>query len=503
MALTQNFLAKSLDGTDIDYLSDSIIYDSGTMVGIGTTNPVYLLHLFNNGASVIKVEAAGSGSDARLILDIPEASGSYGTVDFYKAGSMKCQMYLNANLNNDLIVDMRSNGNFLIKNGFIGIGTTEPGVALDVVGDINCTGSIIGGSGSDLGGEDNRFENLYMGSAFNYLNDLEFQADGTEKMRLTSGGLLGIGVTSPTDKLHIAESNDDCSVVVETYDDGSEYSHLDLRKSDSDTIGALATTDDGDGLGGVSFYGVHSGTPNWSESARILVTQAGNAGSLYVPSKMEFYTAYDSSPAKRMVLSSPGLVGINCDPDTGRLEIEDTTCPLRLRYNSTKYVSLRVNSSGDLNIDPYPSTRYVGIGESSPQTKLHVAGTIRSTDIASTGDHDVGANASGNLINYSSDKRLKNNIKPIKEGLEKVMKLQGVSFEWKPKLDMGEGRRYGLIAQEVQKVSPELIAENNDGMLSVRYNNLIPLLVESIKEQQKQIMTLEKKIKKLEGKKAK
>ena len=64
-------------------------------------------------------------------------------------------------------------------------------------------------------------------------------------------------------------------------------------------------------------------------------------------------------------------------------------------------------------------------------------------------------------------KRLKENIKPIESALDKVMKLQGVTFDWKQKedviLDIKED--IGFIAQDVQKVVPELIRENSNGVI--------------------------------------
>jgi len=79
-----------------------------------------------------------------------------------------------------------------------------------------------------------------------------------------------------------------------------------------------------------------------------------------------------------------------------------------------------------------------------------------------------------------SDERVKTKIEKIENALEKVMKLNGVTFE---RLDVEKGRRMaGVIAQEVEKVLPEVVYENLDGMKSVAYGNLISLLIESVKE---------------------
>ena len=105
----------------------------------------------------------------------------------------------------------------------------------------------------------------------------------------------------------------------------------------------------------------------------------------------------------------------------------------------------------------------------------------------------------GDVVAYGSpsDKRLKENIKPIESALDKVMKLQGVTFDWKQKedviLDIKED--IGFIAQDVQKVVPELIRENSNGLLSMRHQGMAPILLEAIKELKAEIEDLKKQIK--------
>ena len=93
-----------------------------------------------------------------------------------------------------------------------------------------------------------------------------------------------------------------------------------------------------------------------------------------------------------------------------------------------------------------------------------------------------------------SDKRLKENIKPIESALDKVMKLEGVTFDWIQKedqiLDIKED--IGFIAQDVQKVIPELVRENDNGMLSMRHQGISPILLEAIKELKAEIEELKK-----------
>ena len=109
--------------------------------------------------------------------------------------------------------------------------------------------------------------------------------------------------------------------------------------------------------------------------------------------------------------------------------------------------------------------------------------------------------ADGDVIGFSStissDKRLKENIVDTKYGLNDVLKLRGVDFNWKEKLN--KRQEVGLIAQEVQEVVPELVKEvdelnGEEKFLAVDYAKLVPVLVEAIKDQQEQINQLKKQI---------
>jgi hypothetical protein len=95
--------------------------------------------------------------------------------------------------------------------------------------------------------------------------------------------------------------------------------------------------------------------------------------------------------------------------------------------------------------------------------------------------------------NSSSDKRLKKNIKTVESALDKVIALRGVSFDWKE----GGAKAIGLIAQEAEKVIPEIVSQDDNGYLGIKYNNLIGVLIEAIKDQQVQIEDLKNKINKL------
>ena len=130
-------------------------------------------------------------------------------------------------------------------------------------------------------------------------------------------------------------------------------------------------------------------------------------------------------------------------------------------------------------------------------TSLTVTGAITANGgIAVTG----AITATGDITAYyTSDKRHKNNIQTIPNALEKVTKLNGVTWEWND--DVNEVTKStpktGLIAQEVQEVLPEVVKTRDDGFLALDYSKMMGLMVEAIKEQQTQIHSLTIEIEKL------
>ena len=107
----------------------------------------------------------------------------------------------------------------------------------------------------------------------------------------------------------------------------------------------------------------------------------------------------------------------------------------------------------------------------------------------------------GDVIAYaSSDKKLKSNLILISNPLDRIRKIGGYEFDWNDNQDTYSGHDVGVVAQEIQEVLPEVISKREDGYLAVKYEKIVPLLIEGIKEQQKQIESLEARIKKLENK---
>ena len=119
-------------------------------------------------------------------------------------------------------------------------------------------------------------------------------------------------------------------------------------------------------------------------------------------------------------------------------------------------------------------------------------GTPTQTSVSSTklNFNPSTGNFSATQFTSLSDASKKTNIRPIENSIELTKQLQGVRYDWidnnKPSL--------GLIAQEVEKVLPELVETSTDGTKSVSYGNIVGVLIEAIKEQQVRIEELEKKV---------
>jgi len=147
---------------------------------------------------------------------------------------------------------------------------------------------------------------------------------------------------------------------------------------------------------------------------------------------------------------------------------------------------LRIFNTSELNGLIIKENGFIGMGNISPSVRLQVTGDIIANSIAG-----------------SSDARFKTDVAPIYNPLQKVLALRGVNFNWNtsafPQRMFSDKRTLGFIAQEVEKVLPEIVQTENtaEGYKSVQYDKVVALLVEAIKEQQKQINQLKKQVKKL------
>lgn len=158
------------------------------------------------------------------------------------------------------------------------------------------------------------------------------------------------------------------------------------------------------------------------------------------------------------------------------------------------YIANWNGSSYNTNLYVQGSSGNVGIGTTSPTARLHVNGSVILSQGYST----------------SSDARLKRDIRPLGDALGIVRKLEGVRYNWRTPEERSVGKalvlpvgqpQIGFIAQDLEKVVPEAVVapSGEDAVYSVKESALIPVLVEAIKEQQKQIDELKAQIAQLKA----
>jgi len=161
-----------------------------------------------------------------------------------------------------------------------------------------------------------------------------------------------------------------------------------------------------------------------------------------------------------------------------------------LRYYSNSGFAIKTIGENAITFEPdYANTAPamiiepdgdVGIGTTIPSYKLDVAGTIRGETVS------------------ESDIRWKKNIDPIEGSLEKVKQLQGVHYDWKDE-NKDQSRQIGFIAQDVEKIFPELVKTDEKGYKSMNYSKVVTVLVESVKELDDENRELEDRIVRLEN----
>ena len=192
---------------------------------------------------------------------------------------------------------------------------------------------------------------------------------------------------------------------------------------------------------------------------------------------------------------------------TNRVTVTDTASTMVLFGSTT-------TGSNYMDFQNSAGTRQGYIGYGSSADDIYYLVQFKAADIQFyNGGSIKGSISTGGTLTMKSDiiafgspsdKRLKENIKPIESALDKISKMQGVTFDWKDKEKEYDqfGKPYklqewkndiGFIAQDVQKVIPELVRENEDGMLSMRHQGIAPILLEAIKELKQEIEELKNK----------
>jgi hypothetical protein len=276
----------------------------------------------------------------------------------------------------------------------------------------------------------------------NNLSDLDSASSALTNLGIANHDDItvdGGGNVSVTGSIHVSVPSSYGNIEI----GGPDGAYIDLKAPASDDYdGRIITTGTGlnivSGSGGVTLshqnnVKLATTSSGVSVTGNVGIGTSSPAQNLHISASTDTRIALENTSNHRYDLVSG---------DSGEFRIWDTAVGERLR----------IASNGN-----------VGIGTSSPSSKLHVNGDITAT---------------GNVTAYS-DIRLKDNIEKIDDALSKVSLLSGYTFD---RTDVDTPRQTGVISQEVQAVLPEAVTETDDGTLTVAYGNMMGLMIEAIKE---------------------
>jgi len=350
-------------------------------------------------------------------------------------------------------------------------------------------------SNSDAGGMD-----INVGFVAGGQGPLKFSIGGAERARIDSSGNLLVGGTSGSDRLYVENS-------------------LSTAYSASNTLTAPPLTwfYNTNGTAGVAgTIRLDGGTSGGNAATTISAVHTGSGSSA-----LTFGTRLSgSNVTERMRIDASGNVGIGTTSPSWRVDVLGSSPGYRVRDSGSTngsvfqqvsggntYINVQDNAALILNTNNTERARIdsagsVGIGTTTPNQLLDVNGTARITSLG------VGVNSSGttgeirasnNITAYYSDDRLKTRIGVIDDPIGKVMSLSGFYYEANKTaqaLGYEVKKEVGVSAQEVQAVMPEVVAPApiDEQYLTVRYERLVPLLIEAIKAQQVQIDELRAKL---------
>ena len=289
-------------------------------------------------------------------------------------------------------------------------------------------------------------------------------------------GNVGIGTDSPDAKVEISQASSGLQYealrLTNTADSGNMGAYISWH--DSYSVDQMQLISRRDGAGNGSIFTFNQRISGALSPA--LVLKNGNVGigttnpnaKLHVNGSVHFGTdsAVINPTSGQLLLettagNSTSLLMYTYGASIFQIQSQGTTAQIGWGSSQPRTVNFTNSGAGSIS---------VGIGTTSPSYELDVAGTIRAT---------------GDVIAYS-DVRVKENIKTIDNSLEKVSKLRGVEFN-----KIGDNKKsIGVIAQEIEKVIPEVVKEDDKGMKSVAYGNISGLLIEAIKELKAEIEEL-------------
>jgi hypothetical protein len=298
---------------------------------------------------------------------------------------------------------------------------------------------------------------------------------------VTADGLTvagGITTTVPTVTLDVVEESSNADGLIGLSAEGSGRSQIRSTHSLGSASDLRLITDVGgsardrlkiDANGDISFYEDTGTTPKffWDASAERLGIGTTSPSSFWSGGNQLVVGSGAGSQGLTIYSGATSDAGIYFSDGTSGNALYQGQIFYRhsedaMVFNTAASQAMRIDSSGNLLV-----------GTTSGSDKVTVNGTVSATN-----------------FNTTSDQTLKTNVETLTGSLDAVKSLRGVSFDW---LENG-GSEIGVIAQEVEAVLPDVVSTNDEGIKSVKYGNMVAVLIEAIKEQQVQIDELKAKL---------
>lgn len=307
------------------------------------------------------------------------------------------------------------------------------------------------------------------------------------QLKVLPSGYVGAGTTEPISGFHLFGTNYlKSTVILERSEAGHGPSILQrARKSAGGPLSSNYT------LGSMSFQGANAtATPQtYGTGASIFSITTENWSTSANGAKLSFYTTNNGTTgaSERMVIEPDGdvCVGTSSSINKGKVYI----------YQNTNLAGIRVYKN-------YSGVSYNILSEVSDTSCKSIVSQYGGGDkfcVWGNGKTNIGFSnqtpwmlaVNGNAFSWGqwlgSDISFKQNITNIDSPIDKLNQITGKKYQYNsaafPENNFPKGYTYGVIAQEVQAVLPELVMADSAGYLSVNYNGLIPILIEAIKSQ--------------------
>ena len=437
---------------------------TSTGLGIGTSSPAYKLDV-DRGASNGIVARLGRTSGQALYVFADTTSVFMGSDT-----SLATSISFNETNDNIELYTNNTRRALLDSAGNLGLGVTPSAFAFRVAQQIGAAASIsaAGGSNSSLAEFGaNRYLNssgneIYIGNNYATLYQQNngahqwFQAASgtagnvisfTQAMTLDASGNLGVGVTSPSARLHVASGDANVALIATSRASGA-FIQYNLAASGAG-LGYLGASSQFMSTGTSSDFGIRA-------EANLLFATGGNT--------------------ERARIDSSGNLLV------GKTSSGTTNIGVESRADGT-FIATKSGSTSATETMVVYST-----GASALRFYVSMDGTVNATSI---------------VITAISDERLKENVRDINTGLDAIMALKPRRFDWREGKGQDKKDVAGFIAQEFETVFPECVNTSKAGADGIEYKNinhetLIPTLVKAIQEQQALITQLTARITALE-----